>query len=121
TNTYTGATVISAGTLALSGSGSIAASSTVTVDGTLDIAAISGGSVSISNLSGSAAGAITLGSKTLKVLQAVSGVYAGTISGAGSLTKEGEGTLTLTGTNTYTGGTVLGAGTLSVSSDANLG
>jgi outer membrane autotransporter protein len=39
----------------------------------------------------------------------------------GSLTKRGSGVLTLTGTNSYTGGTVLEGGTLSVSSEANLG
>jgi len=36
----------------------------------------------------------------------------GTISGSGSLTKDGEGTLILTGQNSYTGNTVVQAGTL---------
>ncbi|MFG1472810.1 autotransporter domain-containing protein, partial [Xanthobacter agilis] len=43
------------------------------------------------------------------------------ITGTGALTKVGEGTIVLSGTNTYSGGTVLEAGTLQVSSDANLG
>ena len=39
----------------------------------------------------------------------------------GSLIKVGTGTLTLTGTNTYTGGTVVNAGTLTVNSAQALG
>ena len=45
----------------------------------------------------------------------------GVISGGGSLTWNGAGTLALGGTNTYSGGTVVNSGTLSISSDANLG
>ena len=43
------------------------------------------------------------------------------LEGVGALTKLGAGTLTLSGTNTYTGGTVVNAGVLAVSADANLG
>ncbi len=39
----------------------------------------------------------------------------------GGLTKLGLGTLTLTGTNTFTGPLIIGAGTLSISSESNLG
>ena len=46
---------------------------------------------------------------------------AGVVSGTGASTKTGAGTLVLTATNTYAGGTFLNAGTLQVSSDANLG
>lgn len=48
-------------------------------------------------------------------------VYAGTIGGTGSMIKQGEATLILTGLNTYAGGTRIDAGTVQVSSDANLG
>ena len=41
--------------------------------------------------------------------------------GATALTKSGAGTLILSGTNTYSGNTFLNAGTLEVSTDANLG
>ncbi len=44
----------------------------------------------------------------------------GNISGGNYLTKDGSGTLTLSGTNTYSGGTVIEDGTLSVGSDAAL-
>lgn len=45
----------------------------------------------------------------------------GTISGAGQLVKTGVGQLNLTGTSTYSGGTLLAGGTLSISSDRSLG
>jgi autotransporter-associated beta strand protein len=41
--------------------------------------------------------------------------------GQWTLVKDGEGTLVLSGTNLYSGGTIVSAGTLSVSADANLG
>uniref|UniRef100_UPI003F80D3E5 autotransporter-associated beta strand repeat-containing protein n=1 Tax=Xanthomonas sp. 0924 TaxID=2835534 RepID=UPI003F80D3E5 len=44
--------------------------------------------------------------------QNTGGVYAGTLSGTGSLQKAGTGALQLLGPNTYTGGTVISAGSL---------
>ncbi|UPG96623.1 autotransporter-associated beta strand repeat-containing protein [Luteibacter aegosomatissinici] len=44
-----------------------------------------------------------------------------TLAGTGGLEKEDLGTLVLSGANTYTGGTAVNAGTLSISGDANLG
>lgn len=44
--------------------------------------------------------------------QAAGGVYAGAVSGSGSLEKTGSGVLQLLGANTYTGGTVISAGSL---------
>ncbi|WP_131857990.1 autotransporter domain-containing protein [Bosea sp. BK604] len=50
-----------------------------------------------------------------------SATLAADISGSGTLTKQGSGTLVLTGNNSYTGTTFLNGGSLSISSNANLG
>ncbi|HVM50452.1 MAG TPA: autotransporter-associated beta strand repeat-containing protein [Candidatus Acidoferrum sp.] len=47
--------------------------------------------------------------------------YSGAISGTGTLTLGGPGTLTLSGANTYSGGTTINAGTLSVNTIADSG
>lgn len=70
-------------------------------------------------LSGAGARALTLtgsntGSNTLAVVLGDNG-------GSSSLIKAGVGRWALTASNSYTGGTVLNAGTLQVSADANLG
>ncbi|MCP5127842.1 MAG: autotransporter-associated beta strand repeat-containing protein [Gammaproteobacteria bacterium] len=46
---------------------------------------------------------------------------ASVIAGSGSLTKAGAGTLALSATNTYTGGTSVSGGTLTIAEDSNLG
>jgi outer membrane autotransporter protein len=94
-----------------------------------------GGTVDISNAAaitvGSIAGAGTyaLGSNALTVGlnnldTTVSGVImdGGSNGGAGgSLIKQGTGTLTLSGLNTYSGGTTVAGGIISVAADTNLG
>ena len=106
-NLYTGATTIGSGeTLALFGSGSIAASSGVVDDGTFDISGTTSGA-SIKTLSGT--GDVTLGSNTL-TLTAGAGTFSGAIDGSGGLTVDGSGTETLSGDNLYTGATTIGSG-----------
>ncbi|RIJ31354.1 autotransporter-associated beta strand repeat-containing protein [Henriciella algicola] len=53
--------------------------------------------------------------------QDAAGAFANRISGTGSLVKSGDGILTLSGANSYTGGTRLQAGSLSISANNNLG
>lgn len=48
-------------------------------------------------------------------------VFAGAISGGGSVVQSGSGTTILTGSNSYSGGTVIRAGVLQVAADGNLG
>jgi outer membrane autotransporter protein len=109
TNTYIGGTIISTGTLALTGMGSIAASRGVENAGVFDISGTAAGA-SIKSLSGG--GMVNLGAQSL-TLTAASGTYSGVIQGSGGLTVEG-GTQTLTGANSYTGATTITAGTLQV-------
>jgi fibronectin-binding autotransporter adhesin len=119
-NSYSGGTTVSAGTLAASGA-NVLGSGAVTV---------SGGSLNIGSFYENV-GAVTLASGSIDgtsgTLQATSfSVQSGSISAIlfGSsvqLTKSGAGTVTLSGANSYTGFTNINAGTLSVSSNANLG
>lgn len=53
--------------------------------------------------------------------QTSSGTYDGVLSGLGSITKTGGATLTLSGASSYSGGTTVSNGVLSISSDNNLG
>ena len=67
-------------------------------------------------------GSIVIAStKTLTTVVNGTTSFDGVISGAGNLTKSGTATLTLSGTNTYSGKTSIAQGTLSISSDSNLG
>ena len=109
-NSYSGATTINSGaTLALSGAGTLAASSGLADNGRFDISGLSGGT-SIASLSGS--GTVALGANTLTLSNA-SGAFSGGIAGTGGpiLTTDTE---TLSGTNTYLGATTINGGTLDV-------
>ena len=115
-NTYTGTTTIAAGTLALSGAGSIAASSGMSLASTgvsFDISA-SNGPQTIQDLSGVAGSKVVLGNQVLTVGTANSTTFSGTIEGNGGLTKVGSGTLTFDNANGYAGATTINAGTLAL-------
>lgn len=90
-NSFTGATTIFAGTLEISGAGSITSSSSIANSGSL-----------ILN-------------------PTVSANYANPIIGAGSVTKQGSGSLTLGGANAFTGGFTLDGGLLNFNSTTALG
>ncbi|MET4634380.1 fibronectin-binding autotransporter adhesin [Kaistia defluvii] len=106
TNTYTGKTKIDAGaTAALTGWGSIAASSGLQADGIFDISE-TGDGASLVTLSG--VGTVALGTKTLTVSNG-STTFAGAINGSGGVKVSG-GTQTLSGANGYTGQTQIDDG-----------
>jgi fibronectin-binding autotransporter adhesin len=104
TNTYSGGTIISGGTLQISADGNLgAASGGLTFDSgalhtTADI--VSARAVTLRDT-----GAIDTDAGTTLTLT-------NTVAGAGGLIKWGDGTLLLTGTNSWSGGTLVSAGTL---------
>lgn len=142
-NTYTGGTVVAAGTLtgdATSLQGNINNSASVVFDQAANGAyagAMSGGGtltkIGLGTLSLTGANSYTGGTiitqgtlagnttslqgnitdnSILRFDQNANGTFAGVVSGTGSLVKNGAGNLTLTGPHTYSGGTVVAAGTL---------
>jgi autotransporter-associated beta strand protein len=117
TNTYTGATQVNAGTLALTGSGSLPDTGAVNVaasNATFDISGITASGLTIGSLSGSTGSVVTLGGRNLTAGDATSTTFAGGIGGTGGLTKAGAGVFTLSGSNTYSGPTSISAGRLAV-------
>lgn len=123
TNTYTGGTVISGGTLQINGSGKLGATSgALTVSGgTLNL----GGSVQTN-------GAVIIGNATIQngVLTAASfaatndsaATVSASFGGSGTLTKTGNGTLTLTASNIFSGNVFARAGTIVLDSGSiNIG
>ncbi len=123
-NTYSGGTTVSAGTLQLGGTAALPTGQALTVNGgTLDL---NGFSLSVAALNGSAGTIQSSGAAALLTTGAggASSAFYGTIqngSGSVALSKTGSGALTLYGNNTYTGGTSLAAGELAVGSGSALG
>ena len=114
-NTYTGATIIAAGRLALSGAGALADSGAVNLAGgsaIFDISAIGAASEIIGSLAGVAGSSVVLGGKNLTAGGNNGGtVFAGVLSGnGGTFTKAGSGILILSGANTYNGLTKVSGG-----------
>ena len=115
TNTYTGDTLISGGTLQLTSAQALQKSTLDTSgSGSLNFsgltAATLGGLKGSGNLrltnTANAAVALTVGNNNTNT------TYAGSLSGSGSVNKIGAGALTLAGSNIYSGGTEVDNGTL---------
>ena len=117
-NTYTGATLISAGTLQIGAAASFGNTAVTVASGA--VLDLDDHSVSLASIAGT--GGIDLGSATLTSgSNNASTTFDGVLSGSGGLIKAGSGTLTLTGGNTYTGATTVSAGTLQIGSGASFG
>jgi fibronectin-binding autotransporter adhesin len=116
-NTYSGPTIVNAGTLSTGATNTLSPNSAVTVNGgTLNIA--SGFNNQIASLSGGASGTVTIGSATTLTIGGsnISASFGGPITGQGGLTLNTAGisTQTLTGANTYSGPTTVTAGNLAL-------
>ncbi|RMH82801.1 autotransporter domain-containing protein [Pseudomonas sp. AOB-7] len=106
---YSGATIVQAGTLRQGSSGGFVQNGAYVIDGgALDLNSVG---LSMGSLSGSG-GQVLLGSADLVVDQALDTSYAGAISGSGGLSKLGAGLLLLEGENDYSGLTQVSDGTL---------
>ena len=82
-------------------------------NGTLDLTLHNVPGVTLTSVQGD--GLVALGSSRLTVKPKLKVPFSGVISGAGSLGMGGKGSFELTNANTYSGGTVIKAGTLLVS------
>ncbi|MCB9339382.1 MAG: autotransporter-associated beta strand repeat-containing protein [Lewinellaceae bacterium] len=115
-NTYTGATTINNGTLALGASERISNSSALVIYGTFDLA---GFSETVASLTGdgtvtssvAAASTFTAGNNSNTTFD---GIIEDGDGISVSLVKIGNGTLTLAGDNTYSGPTLINAGTIKI-------
>ncbi|WP_407977350.1 autotransporter domain-containing protein [Brucella pseudogrignonensis] len=137
-NGYTGGTTVNAGTLAVSGNGTLGAESgTTTINGgTLELGGTSQTQQALVQSSGTVqngtvnvddytlSGGTLASTAVINATDAISvsaGQVDGVLNGAAELTKTGSGTVTLTNANSYTGGTTVNAGTLAVSGNGTLG
>ncbi len=126
TNTYTGVTTVSAGTLELR-NGSAIVDGAVGADGAAGSVVLStlGATLAVTNsetiasISGVVGTSITVAAgQTLTTGDAGNDTFAGVMSGDGGLTKQGAGAFTLSGANTYQGLTTISGGTLELQGGA---
>ncbi|HTJ79238.1 MAG TPA: autotransporter-associated beta strand repeat-containing protein [Rariglobus sp.] len=114
-NTYTGQTIINAGSVKAGSTTAFSGTSAVTLgQGTGANLDITGFNNSIGSLNGGAGSTVTLGAAALTIGgDNTSTTYAGVISGTGgSLIKVGTGSLTLNNGNSFTGGLTVKSGTV---------
>jgi autotransporter-associated beta strand protein len=120
-NTYAGGTTVSEGTLALSGAGTLGA--------TTNALTVSGGTLDLGGTTQTQNGGLTLDGGTIEngtlassgTFGLQSGTVSATLAGSGGVSKTTSGTVILSGANTYGGGTNINAGTLTVGNNSALG
>jgi len=128
-NTYSGGTTLNTGTLVI-GNAAAAGTGTITqTDGTsllkIDTTGTIANTMSVSNVlasqSATLSGAITVNNATWDVETGVTLTLSGGVGGTGGVTKNGTGSMVLSGSNTYSGATVVNAGTLNAAHANALG
>ncbi|MCX7010054.1 MAG: autotransporter-associated beta strand repeat-containing protein, partial [Kiritimatiellaeota bacterium] len=110
-STYSGGTLVNAGTLKVASGAALSGSTTVYVDN-LGIIDFSGNIQTIAGLTGG--GVVTNGGGNLTLNLASANTFGGVLKGASTLTLTGGGTLNLTGTNSFSGATLVSNATLVV-------
>lgn len=111
-NTYTTGTTVTAGTLVLANNSALGAGAVSITGGTLDL-----GGRTIANAVTVNGGSLTGGTIDLAQTTISAGTVSANLTGSTSYTKAGAGAVTLSGNNTYTGSTVVNAGTLTAGSN----
>jgi fibronectin-binding autotransporter adhesin len=111
-NTYSGTTTLSSGTLQAGATNVFSSSSRVSFNGTATLD-LNNFNEAIGSFDGSSTGSITLGTAALTVTNGLGVQFDGVISGTGSMVYSG-GSSIVTGTNTYSGGTTITNGSLLV-------
>ena len=131
-NTYTGATTVNAGTLAITNAGALGSSTagtTVNTGATLDLQnvtgvaepiTLNGGTVATSTGTSSVTAPVALTANSTISVTGTSLELTNVVSGNGSLTKTGSGILQLNAINTYKGATTIDDGTLKLGANASI-
>jgi chondroitin AC lyase len=112
TNTFTGGLFVNAGTLHVSAAANFGNVSSALTLGSATV------EVTANNFSTGRLISLTSPTSTFQIDSGATLTASNTSSGSGSLNKTGTGELILSGANTYSGGTVLPAGTLSLDSSS---
>ncbi|MEJ2463963.1 MAG: autotransporter domain-containing protein, partial [Candidatus Thiodiazotropha sp.] len=110
-NTYSGGTELVGGTLSISSDSNLGNSG--------DTLTLNGGTLqTTASFATARSTTINSGNGTFDTSGGTTLTHSGSISGSGALEKTGTGTLALTGTNSYSGGTLISAGTLLGNADS---
>ncbi len=120
-NTYSGATLVSAGVLSIAADSALG---TAPVTATTGHLTLNGGTLATTaTFALDSNRGISLGASggTVDVAANTTLTYGGIAADVGTLTKAGAGTLILSGVNTYSGSTTVNAGVLSIAADSGLG